>query len=39
MAQNITTSVNSLLAKANAEVMTISVEDALELFDLSLIHI
>ena len=33
MAQNITTSVNSLLAKANAEVMTISVEDALELFD------
>ena len=33
MAQNITTSVNSLLAKANAEVMTISAEDALELFD------
>ena len=33
MAQNITTSVNSLLAKANAEVITISVEDALELFD------
>ena len=33
MAQNITTSVNSLVAKANAQVTTISVTDALELFD------
>ena len=33
MAQKITTSVNSLVAKANAQVTTISVKDALELFD------
>lgn len=33
MAQTITTSVKTLVAKANAEVTTISVADALELFD------
>lgn len=33
MAQKITTSVSSLVAKANAQVTTISVDDALGLFD------